>query len=193
MRSVIPVTPGSTLYIYVGGYGGIGTTSAIFGGGGDGLGEGGGGGGGTDIRTSDGGLDGLTSSSWSTRLVVAGGGGQSWHWSYFQATNGGPGLGGGLTGGAGCNLAPCGGHIAPGGTQTAGGVANDGCPSGGFYAGGGGNANCGPGGGGWYGGAGGYYEGGGGSSYTAPAGTNLINTQGDSRCVYNGVMWVTPL
>jgi hypothetical protein len=62
----IPVTPGQTLYVYVGGNGG--TPGGGFNGGGSGNNNrGGGGGGATDIRTTSGGLN--------TRLLVAGGGG----------------------------------------------------------------------------------------------------------------------
>ncbi len=168
--ATIAVTPGETLYVYVGGQGGDGGFDPGTGGaggfndGGDGGtagGAGGGGGGGaSDVRQGG--------SSWDDTVVIAGGGGGG-----GGGLDGGDGGGGGGTSGADGNdslddPAATGGG---GGTQVAHGA--DGTDSGGeTYAGGGG------GGAGWYGGGGGgagWYGGGGGGggSGHGPAGVSL--------------------
>lgn len=180
----IPVTPGETLLIYVGGkptqqwgansggWNGGGNLLALpCGGGSDGWP----GGGASDIRRT---------SSLSTRLIVAGGGGGQGY------SNGLGGYGGGLSGNDGA-ASWISGTNGKGGTQIAGGA-------GGYYSGNGQSASngvlgiggdAGPvntycigggGGGGYYGGGGGYVSaGGGGSSWVAyPGSTNTSTTTG---------------
>jgi hypothetical protein len=168
----VAVTPGSTLYVFVGGQ--ATSTAGGFNGGGSGEGAGKGGGGGTDVR-----IGGMT---YSDRVVVAGGGGGAGYWSSLHVVGG---AGGGLTGGDGYRdpsfAANPGGK---GATQSAGGA--DGtcvnfnvttCAGGFGY--GGSITGCGcevyGGGGGWYGGAasGNCRGGGGGSGYAIPAATNV--------------------
>ena len=135
VQTTYTVTPGSTLYIFVGcqgqrGNGLVGSTVAGgWNGGGNGddvdsggnnayfYGDSGGGGGATDIRTN---------SSLTSRLVVTGAGGGG-HYSYGCTSNGGSG--GGLVGASisgacrtwyGCSP---GNSDATGGTQAAGGLA----------------------------------------------------------------------
>jgi Glycine rich protein len=141
----VPLTPGSTVQIVVGGKGGY--PGAGYNGGGDGRRFGGGGA--TDIRIGGTGLN--------DRVLVAGGGGGVGDYS------GTGGAGGGLAGTAGS-----GGFGGGGGTQTAGGSGTYPDWSGSFGQGGGagGGPNVtGGGGGGWYGGAGGPGGGGGGSGH----------------------------
>ena len=143
-RSVLALTPGSTVYIVVGGAGAW--PGAGYNGGGNGSWFGGGGA--TDIRIGGRTLD--------SRVLVAGGGGGAAQYT------GQAGHGGGLTGtGAG----------GGGGTQTAGGSGTYPDWKGSFGQGGtdGGVNMIGGGGGGWYGGGGGQGGGGGGSGY-GPAG-----------------------
>ena len=162
----LAVTPGQTLYIYVGGRGTFASGANVimgggFNGGGNGMHNGpgttevGGGGGASDVR--QGGFA-LT----DRKIVGAGGGGAT--------ANVAPGgNGGGLIGGDGTNC--CGNTIGQGGTQVAGGSLG-----GGF--GQGGNATVGltpwigGGGGGWYGGGTSdqHAGGGGGSSYYGGSG-----------------------
>lgn len=182
----LAVTPGETLYIYVGGQGtaSIGNNIPMgggFNGGGNGMNNGvspivvGGGGGASDVR--QGGFA-LT----DRKLVGAGGGGAT--------GNGAPGgNGGGLVGGDGTIC--CGNTIGQGGTQVAGGSLG-----GGF--GQGGNATVGltpwigGGGGGWYGGgtADQHSGGGGGSSYFGGAGVTLGATAAGVRAGH-GVVTIT--
>jgi len=162
----LTVTPGDTLYIYVGGQGDDHGTGGFNGGGDAGVKDSAGGGGATDIRTS---------TSLSDRVIVAAGGGgaayeSAWStgWTVtWGACNGGDGGGTvGLDGGYW--QSSCQGGT--GGTQTAAGNAN-----GAFGLGGdastSSDGDMGGGGGGWYGGgAGGYCTGyngcgAGGSSY----------------------------
>jgi len=161
----LTVTPGETLYIYVGGEGFHGNV-----GGWNGGGEScaftttcAKGGGASDVR--QGGAD-LTD-----RIIVAGGGGGA-EWSGCSGEAGG---GGGLEGEGGYHPSP-GGRNGGGGTQVAGGEAGVGGYSGSigeFGVGGAAGAHpsghSGSGGGGWYGGGGGAEDGhaGGGSSYIA--------------------------
>jgi hypothetical protein len=155
------VTPGETLYVYVGQQ----PTSITggFNGGGNGEGAGKGGGGATDVRQGGNAL--------TNRILVAGGGGGAGYWSSLHVVGG---VGGGLTGGNGYRdpdyATNPGGQ---GGTQTGSGVGtcvsfNNPSVAGGFGYGGA-PSGCGcegyGGGGGWYGGAGsGNCRGGGGGS-----------------------------
>lgn len=175
-KADFPVTPGETLYIYVGSQ-----PSGITGGyngGGNGEGAGKGGGGATDVRQGG--------TALTDRIIVAGGAGGAGYWSSLHVVGG---LGGGLTGGDGYrdpNYATNPG--GQGGTQTASGTGtcvsfNNPSVSGGFGYGGT-PSGCGcegyGGGGGWYGGAGSgnCRGGGGGSSYLLPAAINTTMIQG---------------
>ncbi len=134
--ATIPVTPGETLQVNVGGRGGVPTGG--FNGGGDGgstppASGVGGGGGASDVRRGGTDLD--------DRAVVAGGGGGSGGGATF--VTGGGGAGGGTTGGSGTGQSP-----GQGGTQVGPGA-------------GGGNGTAGGGGGG-HGGAGDVADSGGG-------------------------------
>eukprot|EP01038_Epipyxis_sp_PR26KG_P009221 gene9221-12434_t len=160
------VTPGQTLYIYIGKQGSSTiTTSGTFGGGG-GSGASGGrqGGGATDIRSTAGDL--------STRYVVAGGGGGSY--GNTCNSNGGDG---GETGESPANSlsSPCSVSTVPtGGTSSGGGsrgISSTGGVAGDGTLGNGGN------GGGTYGGGGGggYYGGGGGSTYGGGGGSSFAS------------------
>jgi hypothetical protein len=183
VSATLAVTPGTTLYIYVGEQGkagqfasGFAGATRAFNGGGliagyyfDGTGNGGGGGA-TDIR--------IGGNALSNRVLVAGGGGGGAA-SYDQSAGG---AGGDLIGGAGQ-----GGEIAgQGGTQSAGGTGNDG---GSLGIGGDAAPNGATGGGGGYygGGAGEKTDfasggGGGGSSYSDPTlCTSVMHTQGDNN------------
>jgi Glycine rich protein/HYR domain/Secretion system C-terminal sorting domain len=177
VQGTVAVTPGQTLYVYVGGQ--PTTTAGGFNGGGAGDGAGKGGGGGTDVRT--------ISNDLNSRLVVAGGGGGAGYWSSLHIVGG---VGGGLNGGNGYRntVADAGGL---GATQTAAGASgtcvnfNVTTMAGGFGFGGTPlSFNCGcegyGGGGGWYGGAGSgnCRGGGGGSGYVIPAATNVVTTAG---------------
>ncbi len=180
--ATVPVVPGSTLYIYVGGrptaqlgaggFNGGGATIVLPCGGGN---EGWPGGGASDVRTT---------ASLNDRMVVAGGGGGS-GWG-----SGLGGSGGGTLGVDGAASWIAGTH-GKGGTQSAGGIGGlytgnmQQAPSGTFGIGGDGNpvntyCTGGAGGGGWYGGGGGYVSaGGGGSSYISyPGSTNTSTTAG---------------
>jgi hypothetical protein len=196
--ATLPVTPGETLVINVGGAGGYPTGDAGYcnvagaggfnggGAGGTSLGySGGGGGGASDVRQGGSALE--------NRVVVAAGAGGA------GAGNGGGGggFGGTATGGAGGNGI---GNIAAGGgsggTQSAGGLGgtsgfSDGAGvPGGAGVGGNGGASGGAstgggGGGGYYGGGGGGcgYSGaggggGGGSSYADPSATGVVMQAG---------------
>lgn len=201
VQATLTVTPGSLLYIYVGGAGSscatVGTSigGSILGGGGAYCGDStsiqdwpysGSGGGASDIR--------VTPYGTTNRILVAGGGGGAGYWDANTMDNGG--AGGGTTGAPGAFGAP---QAGGGGTQSAGGAGGTygayttgyagGLGSGSYggecydptataapyyeYVGGGG-------GGGWYGGGGGCWSGGGGgSSYVDPAlGTAVTHTQG---------------
>jgi len=175
VKSSIPVTPGETLYIFVGGNGDSFSTPG-WNGGGHGAdasgGTGGSGGGATDIRRAPYGL--------ADRLVVAAGGG-----GRGSGDGGRPGGDGGITTGSN-GLTGYFGMGGTGGTQTAGGVNGGALGLGGDALGPGsvgvgfsyGQA-AGGGGGGYYGGGGGTGEGssgGGGSSHTS--GTLLASTAG---------------
>ncbi|NDB34846.1 MAG: hypothetical protein EB023_05775, partial [Flavobacteriia bacterium] len=143
-QATIPVSPGSTVFINVGGQGS--TSVAGWNGGGQPYGCGcvGGGGGASDIR--------IGGNALANRAVVAGGGGgggYGWNWN-----NNHGGHGGGLTGEAGktnngYNATYCG----QGGTQAAGGAgaAGWGAPAGSLGNGGGSAYYGASGGGGYYG------------------------------------------
>jgi len=170
------VTPGSTLYVNVGGAGGNGIPSTTGGaggwnGGGSGTYQsghaGGGGGGASDVR--------LGGTALTNRIIVGGGGGGAGTW---QNANGG--AGGYPTGETGYNNV--GGGPGTGGTQTAGGTG----PSGQGALGVGGSdtgSDCGAGGGGGYYG-GGASDGcnssgaGGGSSYSGGMTGNTSHSNG---------------
>ncbi len=179
----LPVTPGQTLYIYVGSAGDV-TGTPGYNGGGSGIGgspstPGSGGGGASDIR--------IGGTTLTDRKIVAGGGGGA-------TDNGGPSNGGdgggliGANGGVGGDPWTCGISPATGGTQSAGGLG--GTSSGCQWNGQNGSFGIGGdtymvyrsagGGGGWYGGGGAHNgaSGGGGSSYTDGAATNVMHTQG---------------
>ncbi|MFK7784356.1 MAG: glycine-rich protein [Crocinitomicaceae bacterium] len=175
VQSDIAVTPGATIYVYVGGQ--ANGLAGGFNGGGSGEGGGQGGGGASDIR--------IGGTTYNERVIVAGGAGGGGFWSNQEVQGG---LGGGLIGGNGYRTTYAGSPGGDGGTQTS--SANGTCVSfnnpavsGGFGFGGS-PTGCGcesyGGGGGWYGGAGSgnCRGGGGGSSYTDPAATNVTHTQG---------------
>lgn len=201
VTATLSVTPGETLYIYVGGEGSM--SAGGFNGGGNPAACSGteviaaGGGGASDIRQGG--------TSIGDRIIVGGGGGGasgSGNGSY--STVSGSGDGGGTTGeNAQTTSAAC--LIGSGGSQVAGGSGgNNSCWCSLFDVGGsgslgqGGNSMCaasglsvcscsgtgcvsgGGGGGGYYGGGAGlsFAGGGGGSSYTTPGATNVVHTQG---------------
>ena len=172
----LPLTPGATVTLVVGGSGGSPGPCGGAGGGGYNGGaaggefvlqdcdEGGGGGGGaSDVRIG------------GDRVLVAGGGGGTA--GAIGCGNGGGG--GGLTGGAGTQgLYNCGTVVGSGGDQTgASGSGQLGAGSIGASWGGGG-------GGGYYGGAGGgYAAGGGGGSGFGPAGTTFMTGVSDTGMI----------
>jgi trimeric autotransporter adhesin len=174
-QGTLPVTPGSTVYVYVGGAGtNYNYTSSVATGGATAGGTAGyyagGGGGATDIR--------IGGTALSNRMMVAAGGGGGSYWCGASDLGG---SGGGLTGGNGFE---CGTYSSyqcgAGGTPTAGGAAASYGGSAGT-AGVGGNSGYyyygGAGGGGYYGGGGGYEGGGGGgSSYADPSATSVTYT-----------------
>ena len=194
VQATLAVTPGTVLNIYVGGQGGLGTSTGTTGGwnGGGASGGhmayygGGGGGGASDVRVAGVAL--------ANRVVVAAGGGGA---GYDGSTCGGDqpgGDGGGLTG---AGVTTCDATLISwgyptithtgGGTQVAGGIGGN---IGGSYTAGfpgalglGGSTALTPadpgiaggGGGGYYGGGGGcWMGGGGGSSYTDPASCTAV-------------------
>ena len=193
-KGELVVTPGTVLYVYVGGtptaqlgpggFNGGGSVTALpCGGPSDGFP----GGGASDVRTS---------TSLNDRLIVAGGGGGQGY------SNGLGGAGGSTTGGDGAASWIQGTH-GRGATQTAGGAGgyytnNQGqAPAGTFGQGGNSgpiNTYCtgGAGGGGWYGGGGGYVSsGGGGSSYVSSSLTGTEMSSGVREG--NGLVEITVL
>lgn len=203
VTGILPVTPGETLYLFVGGAG-MGSTGG-YNGGGNAPSCGGsevisaGGGGASDIRQGG--------TTLSDRTVVAGGGGgASGNGAGPYKSTANSGAGGGLIGQSGAidyGAAPC--LVPSGGSPTTGGTGgNNSCwcstgltaQSGSFGLGG--SSICAPsglstcacdgtgctsgggGGGGHYGGGAGicYSGGAGGSSYTAPGATNVVHIQG---------------
>lgn len=156
-RALIPVTPGETLTVAVGGGGfvdnGTGTTgNGINGGGRPNLGQWGGGGGFSSLYRS------------STPLLIAGGGGGA-------GQHNGGGAGGGTNGVDGL-----GSNRGAGGTQLAGGAGGGGGGSGSAFQGGNAGQDSGAGGGGYFGGggasgpSGNNSGGGGGSGFLASSG-----------------------
>ncbi len=202
VQATLSVTPGQTLYIYVGQHGTPGSTSTGGSGGYNGGGNGanafgayggGGGGGATDIRVGG--------TSLTNRVLVAGGGGgAALNYTSYNSEKGGDG--GGLTGENGWgNSSPSYGYGGFGGTPLAGG--NGGSYS--FYTSGtsgtlgtggdGGSGTSGGGGGGGYYGAGGgcWAGGGGGSSYTDPTlASSATHTRG-CNMTSDGIVSITPL
>ncbi len=191
VQCTLNVTPGTTLYIYVGGVGGSYSVSQT--GGFNGGANSGGyycaaGGGATDIRLAAGTISGtqVTPYTSTNRIVVAGGGGGG---GDFNAAGG---VGGGLTGGTGANYC-CGGQ-GTGGTPSGGGTGGGGTGS--LGVGGTASSSSGGGGGGLWGGGGASIEsgGGGGSSYTDPVlCTGVVHTQGYSGAANNGQLILTVL
>lgn len=187
VETTLSVTPGETLYIYVGGAGsgGVGGyNGGGSGGSGGGYGGSGGGGGASDIRQGGNAL--------SNRIVVAGGGGGGK--GYYASAPTGPyggGLGGGLVGGDGPNHFDA-AYGGKGGTQSSGGDGGSEGTSTYGHAGYSGSLSLGGAGGPYYasgvggGGGGGYYGGGGGASDGAGGGggssysieINTTHTQG---------------
>jgi hypothetical protein len=201
VSATIPVTPGETLVVMVGGAGAV--AHGGFNGGAAGAGNrkgkelGGGGGGASDVRE---GGDAL-----ANRVVVAGGGGGTVIGRIHRSckpcqanvkTSAGGGTGGGLPDGGGggtptCAIGtPVGGG---GGTQSAGGAGGAGTNGGSLGNGGVGAGVCiwiigsgdiayfgSGGGGGYYGGGGGGVggDGGGGSGYAEPTATNVSSQSG---------------
>ena len=206
-QASIPVAGGTILDIYVGGVGqsdGLTLSCQVSAGGYNGGAPGyggynsynynmGGGGGASDIRQAP--------YAYANVLVVAGGGGGAACTGCTGAAVAG-GAGGGLTGGNGAGGACCAGtDDGLGGTQIAGGAAGTfwGAGTAGVSATGGTSLTCCPvscgggggGGGGYYGGGGGSLAaGGGGSSYTVPAATGVVHTQGFQTG--NGQVIITP-
>ena len=200
-------TPGTTLYIYVGGAGasaGSAAAGGFNGGGNAGAANSGsvgsGGGGASDIRV--GGM------ALANRVIIAGGGGG------INTVNNTPGAGGDTIGGNSSSTGNgCIATYATGGTQSAGGLdatssgvcctfiatpdgslglgANGAGPSSPCNGGDGGGG----GGGGYFGGGGGggYASGAGGSSFTDANSTNVIHTQGyQSGNGYVTISWNGP-
>ncbi len=197
VQCTLAVTPGQTLYIYVGGAGGSETCSnctAQTGGFNGGVSSGscaGGSGGGTDIRLAAGTISGSPAQvlpyTSTNRVVVAGGGGGG---ADYYGTGG---AGGGLTGGTGYVYPTYGGTGGSGGTQVGPGPVGGagslgvGAPRGSY---------CGGGGGYWGGNSGSGTSGGsgGGSSYTDPTlCSSVIHTQGYSGATGNGSVSITVL
>jgi hypothetical protein len=128
VSAVVPVTPGETLYLEVGGAGGAGNNSGTanggFNGGGSGI-AGGGGGGASDLRTVSCGAacPGSSASLQSRLLVAAGGAGGA---GSFDVLSGGAGGAGGLVGvdgkGGQASLLCTGGGGGTGATASAGGA-----------------------------------------------------------------------
>lgn len=171
------VTPGTTLYVYVGGQ----ATSTVggFNGGGSGEGAGKGGGGGSDVR--------IGGTTYADRIVCAGGGGGAGYWSNLHVVGG---QGGGLTGGNGYRDPSYATNPGGQGASQSGGGPDGTCVNfnvtacaGGFGYGGS-ITGCGcevyGGGGGWYGGAasGNCRGGGGGSGNAVPTATNVVMNTG---------------
>jgi hypothetical protein len=169
VQTTLIVTPGETLYVYVGGQGGYNSGPGGYNGGGACGGPTGAGGGASDIRQGG--------NTLADRVVVAGGGGGD---GYYWGTNGGSG--GYPEGGGGGNGTYGGG----GGTQTAGGAGGIGYKSGTAGSLGIGGTFVGAG----AGGGGGYYGGGGGgtdmSAIAGAGGGGSSNSQGTSTTYTDG-------
>ena len=202
VQLTLPVTPGASLQVNVGGSGGTATGStqgaAGWNGGAAGGVGAGGGGGASDVRTG--------AFALADRVVVAGGaGGNGGNWGGTGASAGGPG--GGTTGAAG-QAGSSGNAGGGGGTQSAGGSSSGGAAGlgvGGTGQNPGGVRSGGGGGGGYYGGGGGGGKntpgtygagGGGGSSWTHASATDVSHTQGYQTgngqviFTYEAVTWI---
>ncbi len=198
------VTPGTTLYVRVGGAGGNGTTGTgtaaggYNGGGSSGTTTnstyfyGGAGGGGTDICVG-------TNSNYARAIVAGGGGGAAYGPTTTNTINGG--AGGGVSGQGGIPNTSYATRVGAGGTAVSGGAAGTYTAGNGtagtFGQGGtGGNGDAGGagGGGGWYGGGGGNYgsqmcgPAGGGSGYVYTAATAANYPAG---CLLNSSYYLT--
>lgn len=196
----IPVTPGQTLYVYVGQKGshplGSSTTYGIGGTGGAFSSAGGQGGDASWVSTS--------SQGWANRIIVAPGGGGGGAGTGANARAGGAGrFWTGDDGLDGPGAFPDQGYKGGGGTQSAGGAGGSsalahpgeagdtdaGGAGGDAYAGGGGGVGSGGGGGGHHGGGGGGGEGasgGGGSGYILPSSTSVTVTDADPASLSGG-------
>lgn len=174
VQADIPVTPGNTLYLYVGEKP-TGLTGG-WNGGGNGETGGKGGGGASDIRKGG--------TSLNDRVIVAGGAGGAGYWSGLHVVGG---YGGGLSGGPGYRDNPGTPGGDPGSQVSSGNgtcisLNNPVCAGGFGY--GGAPSSCGcegyGGGGGWWGGAGSgnCRGGGGGSGYVLPGLQNVTMSNG---------------
>jgi hypothetical protein len=112
VQATISVTPGSILYVFIGGQGAL--PAGGWNGGGDGIGLGSGGGGASDIR--------IGGTSLNNRIVVAGGGGGYYYTGGCATPKGGDGGQVGSNGGSGTTCSDGGGG-GGGATQSAGGTA----------------------------------------------------------------------
>lgn len=176
ISAAIPVTPGQTIYIYVGGSPSCTSCGGWNGGGISATSNAGGGGGASDIR--------IGGTTLSNRVIVAAGGGGGGCYCHCCGSGNG-GNGGGLTGSA-ANY-PFGStyssYYGLGGTQTSGGQGGGASLTDGSLGQGGSGSisGCG-GGGGYYGGGGGALDmgGGGGSSYAYSSATNTVHTPGNN-------------
>lgn len=187
---LLPVTPGETLYVEVGGAG-TQNGGPTFGGGGGAITYGGSGGGASDIRT----VSSSQTSTFSSRLLVAGGGGGGGLYGptpggNLAGGNGGAGVAGptgdGSAGGNGAawdSSAQAGGggggaSLSAGGAPGSGGFGGtaNGAPGGAgvFGAAGSGSDGAGGGGGGYFGGGGG----GGAGQYTGGTSNDLAGAGG---------------
>jgi hypothetical protein len=164
VNTLVPVTPGETLKVFVGGQGATvagGGAGGFNGGGGGGLFNGGGGGGGTDVRRAPYNL--------GDRIVIAGGGGGAGAFGFSS---------GGVGGAGGEGTSANGGNPALGGQGGQGG-ANGGL--GGIGFGGAGNGTAGGAGQGGAGGTATTWDGGGGGG-----GGNVGGGGGGANDVFNG-------
>jgi hypothetical protein len=112
VQATISVTPGYTLYVFVGGQGGI--PAGGWNGGGAGMNLGTGGGGASDIRSGG--------TSLNNRIIVAGGGGGYYYFGGCATPKGGDGGQVGSDGGSGTACGDGGGG-GGGATQSTGGLA----------------------------------------------------------------------
>ena len=211
VTGTLNVTGISSLFVYVGGQGGVSTTNGVAATGGwnGGANSGassntyvrGAGGGASDIRTVSGAWNDATSRA-SRKVVAGGGGGANRSGNSCCYAIGQGGAGGGTTGGT---IDTSDGISGRGGTQAAGGAASGNGSAGSAGTGGTGGSGGtlfggGGGGGGYYGGGGGNGDGGnswstgggGGSSYPASTGGiygSIVHTQGVNDG--NGVVTLT--
>jgi len=177
IQANLVVTPGSTIYLFVGGQGGLYGAAGYNGGGTGSSNSSGGGGGSSDIRFGGTGL--------SYRVIIAGAGGGAGSSGTGGAggqtyNNGSAGSGTGVAPGAGATYSAggIGGTYWPWGSGTNGGLGYGGSwvTSSMGYGGGGGGS-------GWYGGGGaGAYSGGGGGNNWASSSlaSNIIYNQGNN-------------